>query len=155
MISSRKLTTEFFDFFRSTMQSGSSQSFLRDSGFSFFGGKKPMHHDRDIDHPIVVLHFAELPVFLNSLNCETCRCITHGNVLNLWHHDSFLHIFLSSTMCKITTVSPSLLIHHSHTSAYRVNHSVFFFLIFKGFESVLRGSRRKQPSPVPVRLTNR
>ena len=22
---------------------------------------------------------------------RTCRGITHGNVLNLWHHDSFLH----------------------------------------------------------------
>ena len=31
-------------------------------------------------------------------------------------------------MCKITTVSPSLFIDHSHTSAYRVNHSVFLFL---------------------------
>ena len=27
-----------------------------------------MHHDRDIDHPIVVLRFADLPQFLNTLN---------------------------------------------------------------------------------------
>ena len=60
------------------MQSGSSQSFLRDSGFPFFfGGKKPMHHYRDIDHTIVVLHFADhLPMFLNTLNSENMS----------WHH---------------------------------------------------------------------
>ena len=74
-------------------------------------------------------------------------------LLNLWHHDSFLHILLSRTMCKITTVSPSVFIFHSHTSSFRVNHSVFWFS--KAFESKLRGSRRKKPSPVPVRMTNR
>ena len=44
------------------MRSGSSQSSLRDSGFfslDLNGGKKPMHHDRDIDHPIGFPHFAE------------------------------------------------------------------------------------------------
>ena len=56
--------------------------------------------------------FAELPQFLNTLNWETCRCMTHGNVQNLYHHDSFsAHLSLSSTMCKMnnsthqTTVS--------------------------------------------------
>ena len=65
------------------------------------------------------------PVSEHSKLGDFCRGITHGNVPNLWHHDSFLHIFLSSTRCKITTVSPSVLIHHSHTSSFRVNHSVF------------------------------
>ena len=73
-------------------------------------------------------HFAELHQFLNTLNWETFVFASHtGNVLNLWHHDSFLHIVLRSTMCKITTVSPFVLIHHSHTSSFRVNHSVFWF----------------------------
>ena len=67
------------------------------------------------------------PVSEHSKLGDTCRCITHGNVPNLWHHDSFLHILLSRTMCKITTVSPSVLIRHSHTSSFRVNHSVFWF----------------------------
>ena len=45
--------------------------------FFFFGGKKPMHHYRDIDHTIVVLHFADhLPMFLNTLNSENMS----------WHH---------------------------------------------------------------------
>ena len=36
-----------------------------------------MHHYRDIDHPIVVLHFADhLPLFLNTLNSENMS----------WHH---------------------------------------------------------------------
>ena len=139
------------------MQSGSLQSFLRDSGsFSLFlnGGKKEMHHDRNIDHPIGLLHFAELPQFLDILNWKTCLCITHGNVLNLWHHDSFLHIFFEQHhMQKKNTVSPSVFIFHSHTSSFLGNHSVCWFS--KAFESEPCGSRRKQPSPVPVRLTNR
>ena len=52
------------------MQSGSLQSFLRDSGsFSLVlnCGKKQMHHNRDIDHLVGLLHFAELPQFLNIL----------------------------------------------------------------------------------------
>ena len=31
------------------------------------GVQMPMHHDRDIDHPVGLLHFAELPQFLNIL----------------------------------------------------------------------------------------
>ena len=53
------------------MQSGSLQSYLRDSGFFSLvlnGGKKQMHHDRDIDQPIGLLHFAELPQFLDTLH---------------------------------------------------------------------------------------
>ena len=102
------------------MQSGYWQSFLRDSGsFSLVlnGGQKQMHHDRNTDHLVGLLHFAELPQFLDTLNWKTCCCITHGNVLNLWHHDSFLHIFLSSTICKKTpflhpcsSITPTL--HH-------------------------------------------
>ena len=34
------------------------------------GGKKWMHHDRDIDHFFVVLRLADLPQFLNTLNSE-------------------------------------------------------------------------------------
>ena len=52
------------------MQSGSSQRSLGDS-IKFFlmnGGKKLLHHDRVIDHSIVVLHFSEPPQFLNPLN---------------------------------------------------------------------------------------
>ena len=53
------------------MQSGSSQRSLGDS-IKFFlmnGGKKLLHHDRDNDHSIVVLHFAgHLPQSLNTLN---------------------------------------------------------------------------------------
>ena len=32
---------------------------------------------------------------------RTCRGITHGNVLNLWHDDSFF-LHMSRTMCKMT-----------------------------------------------------
>ena len=56
------------------VQSGSSLSSLVDS-IKFFllkGGKTLLHHDRDIDHSIVVLHFAgHLPQVLNTLNWET------------------------------------------------------------------------------------
>ena len=40
------------------------------SSFLFFlnGGKKPLHYDRDTDHLFVVLHFAEPPQFLNTVN---------------------------------------------------------------------------------------
>ena len=132
------------------MRSGSSQSSLKGLRLLFFvlnSGEKPMYHDRDIDHPIDVLHFADLPHFLNTLNWKTCRCITHGNVLNLCHHDSFLHIFeqhhvqneqldspdygLVSSVVFIqplfVSVSPSVHLHHSHTSSSRVNHAVIFF----------------------------
>ena len=54
------------------MQSGISHGALKDSSFLFLvlnGGKKLLHHDRDNDHSIVVLHFADhLPQFLNTLN---------------------------------------------------------------------------------------
>ena len=78
---------------------------------------------------------------------RTCRCITHGNVLNLWQHDNFLHIVeqyhvqndpldppdygLVSSVIFIwllfVSVSPSVLFDHSHTSSFRVNHAVIFF----------------------------
>ena len=116
------------------MQSGSSQSFLRDSGFFSLVlncGQKQMHHDRDIDHPIGLLHFEELPRFLDTLNWE----------LLLLHHTrqctesvaprQFSAHLLSSTICKKNTFSPSVLIHHSHTSSFPDNHSVF--LILRGF----------------------
>ena len=45
---------------------------MKDSSFLFLvlkGGKKLLHHDRDNDHTIVVLHFADhLPLFLNTRN---------------------------------------------------------------------------------------
>ena len=103
------------------------------------GGLRPFqssHNTFLIEHAI--LFFTELycrftafrrtsTVSEHSKLGDFCRGITHCTVLNLWHHDSFLHIFLSSIMCKITTVSPSVLIHHSHTSSFRVNHSVIWF----------------------------
>ena len=99
------------------MQSGSSQSFLRYSGFSFFGGKKPMHHDRDIDHTIVVLHFADhLPLFLNTLNSENMP----------WHHTRrqfFLH--MSRTMCKMTNST-----HHTTVSSRPLFSFCFFSCTF-------------------------
>ena len=54
------------------MQFGSSQRSLGDSiklSFSFWRvTKKPLHHDRDIDHTIVVFRFSEPPQFLNTPN---------------------------------------------------------------------------------------
>ena len=138
------------------MQSGSSQSFVRDSGFFSLVlncGQKQMHHDRDIDHPIGLLHFEELPRFLDTLNWELLLLHHTRQCTDSVARRQFSAHLLSRTMCKITTVSPSVLIHHSHTSWFRVNHSVFWFS--KAFESKLRGSRRKQPLQVPVRLTNR
>ena len=52
------------------IQSGSSQNSLQDSSFLFVwnNGKDPLHHDKDIDHPVNRLHFAELPQFLNTIS---------------------------------------------------------------------------------------
>ena len=36
-----------------------------------------MHHDRNTDHPIGLLHFAELPQVLNTLNWETFVVASH------------------------------------------------------------------------------
>ena len=116
--------------------------------FVLNGEKEPMHHDRDIDHPFDFSAFCRTStVSEHSKFRETCRCITHGKVLNLCHHDSFLHIFeqhhvqneqldspdygLVSSVVFIqllfVSVSPSVLLHHSHTSSSRVNHAVIFF----------------------------
>ena len=88
----------------------------------------------------------------HSKLADFCCCITHGNVPNLWHHDSFLHIFLSRTICKKTpflhpcsSITPTL--HH-----FVVTTPSFDFK--RLFESELCGSRRKRPLQVPVRLTN-
>ena len=74
-------------------------------GLHFFlnGVKKRLHHDRDIDHTIVALHFADhLPQFLNTQNSENLS----------WHHTrqctesaaprQFSAHLLSSTMCTMT-----------------------------------------------------
>ena len=97
-----------------------------------------MHHDKGHRPPFRFSAFCRTStVSEHSKFRETCRCITHGNVLNLWHHDSFLHIFeqhhvqneqldspdngLVSSVVFIqplfVSVSPSVLLHHSHTSS--------------------------------------
>ena len=90
-----------------------------------------------------------------------CRTSTVSEHSKLWelvfasHTAMYWICVLRSTMCKITTVCPSVFIHHSHTSSFRVNYSVFWFSEAFFFESEPCGSRRKQPLQVPVRLTNR
>ena len=110
------------------MQSGSSQSFLGDSGFFFFEWWEKVNASRQGHRPLF-------------------RCLAFGRPSTVSEHSEFRELVvashtamywicgtrtvfstpLSSTMCKMTTVSPSVLIHHSHTSSYRVNHAVFWF----------------------------
>ena len=103
---------------------------------SFFnGGKKPMHHYRDIDHPIVVLHFADhLPLFLNTLNSENMS----------WHHTrqciesvarrQFFFCTWAGPCAKWPTrlitqrcASFSVLFHQSHTSPSLFHPLLIFF----------------------------
>ena len=78
---------------------------------------------------------------------RTCRGITHGNVLNLWHHDSFFfaheqdhvqndqldssHYGLVSSVVFIwllfVFVSFSVLFHQSHTSSSLFHPLLIFF----------------------------
>ena len=109
-----------------------------------------MHHDRSIDHPIVVLHFAELPVFLNTLNWETCRCITHGNVLNLWHHDSFFFLHMSKTMCKMTNSTHHITVRFFFCALPSIPHFIISFqpthllsVNLYPFQNVARGHPRR------------
>ena len=82
-----------------------------------------MHHDRDIDHSIGCIAFCRSSTVLNTLNSRTCRGITHGNVLNLWHDDSFF-LHMSRTMCKMTNSTHhtlrSRLVRCFHLASFRV-----------------------------------
>ena len=122
---------------------------LREAESFFFvlnGGKKPLHHDKNIEHSIDLLQISTVAEHTCNLG-ELVVVITHGNVVNLWHHDNFLHIVeqhhvrndqldppdygLVSSVIFIwllfVSVSPSVLFDHFHTSSFRVNHAVIFF----------------------------
>ena len=113
-----------------------------------------------IDHLVVALRFSELPQFQNTLNRGNLS-FHHKlqNELNLWHYDRFLHHLeqhhwwieqldfsdfgLVSSVFFIwllfVSVSPSVLLHHSHTSSYRVNHTVIFFQVICFHSKTLQG----------------
>ena len=96
-----------------------------------------MHHDRSIDHPIVVLRFADLPQFLNTLNWKnlsfhhTRKCtesVALGQVLALpwaapllnWTtrlSDFGLVSSVVSIRLLFVFVSPSVFFHQFHTSS--------------------------------------
>ena len=103
------------------MRSGSSHGSLRDSGFfslDLNGGKKPMHHDRDIDHPIGFPHFAEEspslampPILPRNIPMRGSCALTHTIqrvqirpntfpkrfVPHLWHHACLCRRSLKTT----------------------------------------------------------
>ena len=54
--------------------------------------ERPMHHDRDIDHPCRCAAFCRSSTVSEHSKLErTCRCIAYDFVLNLEHHDRFSH----------------------------------------------------------------
>ena len=55
---------------------------------------------------------------------RTCRGITHGNVMNLWHHDSFF-LYMSRTTCKMTNST-----HHTTVSSRPLFSFSFFSCTF-------------------------
>ena len=113
------------------MRSGSSQNSLKDWGFLLFalnGGKEPMHHDRDIDHPLDFLHFAEFPQVLNTLNWKTCLCITNCIVLTESVAPRQVSAHLRAATCaKWTTpltTQLSRLVRSFHSASFRVRFSI-------------------------------
>ena len=66
---------------------------------------------------------------------DFCRVITHGNVLNLWHHDSFLHIFEQhyvrkhSPCAKWLSESISIPTHCNCASTSRLWFGKFFLVV--------------------------
>ena len=133
------------------MQSGSSQGSLEDSiklSFSCWRvTKKPLHHDKDIDHPIVVLRFSELPQFLITLNWGNLFVFPWQTAMH-WICGTTTGTTLSSTIGKIDQldfsdyglvssdvfiwllfvyVSPSVLFHQSHSSSSLFKPRIIFF----------------------------
>ena len=126
------------------MQSGSSQASLEDSiklSFSFWMvGQSLCITRKTLTTLSLYCAFRNLDRFRTHKIEGTCLSITNCNVLNLWHNDRFLHhvkqhhvqneqldfsdFGLVSSVFFIwplfVSVSPSVLLHQSHTSSYRV-----------------------------------
>ena len=86
-----------------TCNRGSSQSFLRRLRFLFFGGKKHLHHDRDIDHHHRCAAFCRSSSTVSE-HSELGELVFPPHTamyLYLWHHDSFSCTTLSSTIGKL------------------------------------------------------
>ena len=67
------------------------------------GVKKLLHHDRNTDHPIGLLHFAgHLPQVLNTLNWETFVVASHTAMYWICGTTTVFCTSLSSTVCKMT-----------------------------------------------------
>ena len=138
-----KFTQHNFHYTCNLASHGSLEDSIKISFFFLNGGKKPLHHDSDIDHVFVVLRFAEPPQFLNTVNWWI---LSFGNALNPEHHDKFLHHFestigtLNNSVSKTSvlslsvvfiwrlfvSVSPSVLFHQSHTSSSLPNPHLIF-----------------------------
>ena len=111
------------------MQSGCSQSFLKDSGFFFL----VLHFLSSHCITTGTLSTQSVYFILQNFQCfwtlQIVKFVVASHTAIYWicGTTTVFCTSLSSTMCKMTTVSPSVLIHHSHTSSYRVNHSAFWF----------------------------
>ena len=83
--------------------------------------KKSKHHDRDIDHPAELLHFAEHPQSLKTVNWK--------DLVVTWHTATATgyRITLCCVICKMnnsTSQTSVCLVHSFHSASFRVRFSI-------------------------------